>query len=108
MTCGAARPRARRRRPRRPRLAPRELAAEVAARSAAGGTVAIAFGEERRGLSDRELELCHAVCTIPTAAAYDSMNLAQAVAVVSYELRLAMRPEREIRPVFAEDRKSVV
>ncbi|HEX7622287.1 MAG TPA: TrmH family RNA methyltransferase [Anaeromyxobacteraceae bacterium] len=72
----------------RPRLAPRELAAEVAARSARG-PVAIVFGEERRGLSDAELTLCQAACTIPTCAAYDSMNLAQAVAVVAYELRVA-------------------
>jgi tRNA/rRNA methyltransferase len=70
----------------RPRLDPRTLAAEVAARSALG-EVAIVFGEERRGLSDAELELCQAVCTIPTSNAYDSMNLAQAVAVVAYELR---------------------
>jgi tRNA/rRNA methyltransferase len=69
----------------RPRLDPRALAAEVARRSAAG-EVAIVFGEERRGLSDAELSLCHAVCTIPTAPAYDSMNLAQAVAVIAYEL----------------------
>jgi tRNA/rRNA methyltransferase len=72
----------------RPRLGPRELAAEVARRSAAG-EVAVVFGEERRGLSDRELSLCQAVCTIPTAPAYDSMNLAQAVAVLAYELRVA-------------------
>jgi tRNA/rRNA methyltransferase len=71
----------------RPRLDPRALAAEVASRTAAG-EVALVFGEERRGLSDAELELCQAVCTIPTAAAYDSMNLAQAVAVVAYELRM--------------------
>ncbi len=72
----------------RPRLSPRELAAEVALRSGAG-TVAILFGEERRGLSDAELALCQAVCTVPTAPAYDSMNLAQAVAVVAYEVSLA-------------------
>ncbi|BDG02013.1 RNA methyltransferase [Anaeromyxobacter oryzae] len=72
----------------RPRLDPRALAAEVVRRSAAG-EVALVFGEERRGLSDAELELCQAVCTIPTTAAYDSMNLAQAVAVVAYELRMA-------------------
>ncbi|HET8542187.1 MAG TPA: TrmH family RNA methyltransferase [Anaeromyxobacter sp.] len=70
---------------RRPRLAPRDLAAEVARRSTAG-EVAVVFGEERRGLSDAELSLCQAVCTIPTAPAYDSMNLAHAVAVISYEL----------------------
>jgi tRNA/rRNA methyltransferase len=71
--------------PGRPRLHPRELALEVARRSRAG-EVAIVFGEERRGLSDAELELCQAVCTIPTAPAYDSMNLAQAVVVVAWEL----------------------
>jgi tRNA/rRNA methyltransferase len=72
----------------RPRLDPRALAGEVARRSAAGW-VAVVFGEERRGLSDAELDLCQAICTIPTAAAYDSMNLAHAVAVISYELAVA-------------------
>jgi tRNA/rRNA methyltransferase len=71
--------------PGRPAFGPRELAAEVARRTASG-PVAIVFGEERRGLSDRELDLCQAVCTIPTSEAYDSMNLAQAVAVLAYEL----------------------
>lgn len=75
--------------PGRPRLSPRELAAEVAAR-AAHGEVAVVFGEERRGLSDAELTLCQAVCSIPTSPDYDSMNLAQAVAVVCYELSLAL------------------
>jgi tRNA/rRNA methyltransferase len=72
----------------RPRLDPRALAGEVARRTAAGD-VAIVFGEERRGLSDAELDLCQAVCTIPTASAYDSMNLAHAVAVAGYELAMA-------------------
>jgi tRNA/rRNA methyltransferase len=72
----------------RPRLSPRALAVEVA-RRAAEGEVAIVFGEERRGLSDAELELCGAVCSIPTAPAYDSMNLAQAVAVIAYEISAA-------------------
>jgi tRNA/rRNA methyltransferase len=71
--------------PGRPRLSPRELAGEVAARSMSG-EVALVFGEERRGLSDAELDLCQAVCSIPTHAEYDSMNLAQAVAVVAYEV----------------------
>src|SRR2546423_1026133 len=56
----------------RPALSPSDLGAEVA-RRAASGPVAIMLGEERRGLSDRELELCQAVCTIPTDGAYDSM-----------------------------------
>lgn len=78
--------------PGRPRLTPRELAQEVAARTRMG-EVALVFGEERRGLSDAELDLCQAVCTIPTHAAYDSMNLAQAVAVVAYEVGQAPPPD---------------
>jgi tRNA/rRNA methyltransferase len=66
----------------RPRLDPREMAAEAVRR----GEVALVFGEERRGLSGAELDLCQAVCTIPTRPGYDSMNLAQAVAVLAYEI----------------------
>ncbi|WP_242345741.1 RNA methyltransferase [Anaeromyxobacter terrae] len=69
----------------RPFLDPAGLAAEVARRSVQG-EVAIVFGQERRGLSDAELELCQAVCSIPTSPAYDSMNLAQSVAVLAYEI----------------------
>lgn len=86
----------------RPRLDPRALAAEVARRSAGGGVVAVVFGEERRGLSDAELTLCQAVCTIPTAPAYDSMNLAQAVAVIAYELSVA-RPGADAGEVVAAE-----
>jgi tRNA/rRNA methyltransferase len=71
----------------RPRLTPRELGEEVARRRGTG-RLAIVLGEERRGLSDAELTLCSAVCTIPTSAAYDSMNLAQAAAVLAYEISL--------------------
>jgi len=86
--------------PGRPRLSPRQLAAEVAAR-AGHGEVAVVFGEERRGLSDSELTLCQAVCSIPTSAAYDSMNLAQAVAVVCYELSLAFAARAAETPAVA-------
>ncbi len=83
--------------PGRPQLAPPALAAQVARRSAAG-EVAIVFGEERRGLSDAELELCQAVCTIPTSPAYDSMNLAQAAAVIAYELGRAAPLQAQAQP----------
>src|SRR6266545_4953166 len=72
----------------RPRLDPAALGREVARRSDAG-PVAIVFGQERRGLSDAELDLCQAVCAIPTAPAYDSMNLAQAAAVIAWEVAAA-------------------
>lgn len=76
----------------RPSLSPRELARELSARGARG-PVAVVFGEERRGLSDRELSLCQAVCRIPTESTYDSMNLAQACAVIAYELAVARASE---------------
>jgi tRNA/rRNA methyltransferase len=72
----------------RPSLSPEALGREIARRSAAG-PVAVVFGQERRGLSDAELSLCQAVCAIPTAPAYDSMNLAQAAAVIAWEVAQA-------------------
>jgi tRNA/rRNA methyltransferase len=91
----------------RPRLDPRALAAEVA-RRAASGEVAVVFGEERRGLSDAELERCAATCTIPTSAAYDSMNLAQAAAVLAYEIALAAGAGLEAAPYPEPARHSTV
>jgi tRNA/rRNA methyltransferase len=85
----------------RPRLDPAALGREVAQRSAAG-PVAIVFGQERRGLSDAELDLCHAVCAIPTAPAYDSMNLAQAAAVIAWEVARAAGAELGGAPQPAE------
>lgn len=50
---------------------------------------ALVFGPEDHGLSNAEIERCHALITIPTAPAYDSLNLAQAVLICAYELQLA-------------------
>lgn len=80
----SARPRTAQRNYRRPRdLAPRIL------RRAREGKVAIVFGREDRGLSNEALDLCHEVLVIPTAPEYPSLNLAQAVLLISYELFLA-------------------
>lgn len=84
---------------RRPALSPRELGAEVARRIAAGGTVAIVFGSENHGLTNEDLERCDAICRIDTAGGQPSINLAQAVAIVAYELGSALaapRPPREL------------
>lgn len=51
--------------------------------------IAIVFGPEDRGLTNRELKLCNRLITIPTAPEYPSLNLAQAVMIVAYELMLA-------------------
>jgi tRNA/rRNA methyltransferase len=50
--------------------------------------VAILFGPEDRGLSNDQLRFCHTIATVPTAS-FSSLNLAQAVMIVCYELFLA-------------------
>lgn len=67
---------------------PREAAAEIVAASARG-RVALVFGPEDHGMSNADLGLCQRLVRIPTGDAYPSLNLAQAVAVLGYELRLA-------------------
>lgn len=47
--------------------------------------VALLFGPEDRGLTNEELRLCHALVNIPTAD-FSSLNLAQAVMILCYEL----------------------
>jgi tRNA/rRNA methyltransferase len=47
------------------------------------------FGNERTGLSNEDVERCSALAHIPANPAYSSLNLAQAVQVLSYELRIA-------------------
>jgi TrmH family RNA methyltransferase len=72
-------------------IEPREAALEVAAAAGPSTTVAVLFGPERTGLGNEDLALCHALLTIPTGDEYTSLNLAMAVQVVAYELRLALR-----------------
>jgi len=51
--------------------------------------VAIVFGNETVGLSNREIMRCSALARIPADPEYASLNLAQAVQVIAYELRMA-------------------
>ena len=66
----------------------REAAPQLIAESAAN-RIAIVFGPEDFGLTNLEIAQCHRLITIPTAPDYPSLNLAQAVMVVAYELMLA-------------------
>jgi tRNA/rRNA methyltransferase len=71
------------------RVLPMRAAAGEALRHAAHGDVAFVFGTEMSGLSNAELARCAVVATIPADAAYASLNLAAAVQVAAYELRVA-------------------
>lgn len=55
--------------------------------------VALVFGCERTGMTNDELERCNAVTMIPANPGYSSLNLAQAVQVLTYEIRKAAMPE---------------
>jgi len=70
-------------------LALREAAPDALAR-AADGPVAFVFGNETAGLSNDEMFACRTLVHIPADPAYTSLNLAQAVQVVCYELRMAL------------------
>ena len=69
-------------------LAVREAAAQAIA-DAAIGDVALVFGTEMSGLSNDELARCSVVAAIPANPGYASLNLAAAVQVAAYELRVA-------------------
>lgn len=77
---------------------PRELASEMLARTPEG-SVALLFGREDRGLTNEDLDRCHAVTIIPTHPEYSSINLAQACLVLAYEVFLAVGAGEEPLPV---------
>jgi TrmH family RNA methyltransferase len=91
-----------------PMLTPRELGGRLPAELAAEGTrAALVFGREDSGLTNAELQRCHAHVHIPTNPDFASLNLAAAVQVVAYECRLAWldgraetrEPPAEARPL---------
>lgn len=62
---------------------------EIMGRESEQHEVALVFGRERTGLHNEELEQCQVLVNIPTGKAYSSLNLAQAVQVLSYEILMA-------------------
>jgi TrmH family RNA methyltransferase len=71
-----------------PAGAPRELAPQIIAH-ALQAPVAIVFGAEEAGLSNADLDLCGSLVQIPSNPQCRSLNLAAAVQLMCYELRLA-------------------
>jgi len=63
--------------------------------------VAIVFGPEDRGLTNDDIRLCHGLVNIPTAD-FSSLNLAQAVMIICYEIFQADRkPPADFSPRLA-------
>ncbi len=74
---------------------PRRLAREAETR-VGGGSLSLVFGPEASGLTSAEMALCHALVHVPTAPVQPSLNLAQAVLLLAYELRLASLGSSEV------------
>jgi len=64
-------------------------AAGQALAESAGHEVALLFGRERYGLTNEEIQRCHFLVNIPSNPDYSSLNIAQAVQIMAYELRIA-------------------
>lgn len=73
-----------------PLVSPREAAEQANDTVRSDMKVAIMFGRERNGLINEELERCNVHIHIPTNPDYQSLNLSQAVQLISYEMRVAV------------------
>ena len=68
---------------------PARVAATEAIRHAASGDVALVFGNETSGLDNDQVSRCQALAFIPSSPEYGSLNLAAAVQILTYEVRMA-------------------
>ncbi|MFQ3244006.1 MAG: tRNA (cytidine32/uridine32-2'-O)-methyltransferase [Arenicella sp.] len=74
-----------------PTFSPRKTAANVDNHlSHAGHQVAILFGRESSGLTNAEMDLCQSQIRISANEEYSSLNLASAVQIIAYELRMKL------------------
>lgn len=68
-----------------------------------GSKAALLFGPERTGLTNNQLGKCQDILTVPTAEEFSSMNLAQAVMVIAWEIRKA-----DLEPLVEPSRNQTV
>ena len=78
-----------------PQLDPRACAEKLLAECRSSGEVALIFGRENSGLSNTELDRCHYLVHIPANPEFSSLNLAQAVQILGYELHLTDTAQRQ-------------
>jgi len=89
-----------------PIVNPREMASIVVP---SPQKTAIVFGREDRGLTNEELHLCHHHVHIPSVEGFSSLNVAAAVQVIAYELRMSQleleagKPDAQHRPQWGTD-----
>ncbi|MBX8588387.1 tRNA (cytosine(32)/uridine(32)-2'-O)-methyltransferase TrmJ [Pseudomonas cichorii] len=79
-----------------PMLDPRESGVKVVEQAGQGAEVALVFGREHAGLTNEELQRCHYHVHIPSDPAFSSLNLAAAVQVLAYEVRMSWLAAQEL------------
>jgi len=94
-----------------PMLEPRECGVAACGQAQQGAQVALVFGREYAGLTNEELQRCHFHVHIPSDPAFSSLNLAAAVQVLAYEVRMAWlaaqeQPAKPV-PVVEQDEEPV-
>lgn len=85
-----------------PMLDPRECGLKSIS-EAAHAAVALVFGRERVGLTNDELQKCHYHVAIAANPEYSSLNLAMAVQVIAYEVRMAWLAAEQQQTAHAEN-----
>ena len=70
-------------------LDPKSAAKEINLTAKNNSKVAIVFGREDRGLTNKELGLCNLHVHIPSSEEYPSLNISQAIQILAYEIRLS-------------------
>ena len=70
--------------------------------------ISILFGTENSGLTNEELHLCHYHVYIPTNPEYSSLNLASAVQLICYEMRLAFSNLEHLPTIELNESENVV
>lgn len=84
------------------RVNPEELARHISGMG--DGKVSVVFGCESNGLSDEQVRACSMVVTIPTSDRFPSLNLSQAVQIISYSLFQGLSPYARTSHVVPSER----
>ncbi len=86
-----------------PLLTPKKMVEELISISEKN-SIGLVFGSEKEGLTNQELSLCHLYVKIPSADSFSSLNLAQAVMVLCYELfQSSTTIQQETGPLASSD-----
>lgn len=93
-----------------PKIDPKKCAELNANWLQSGNKVAILFGQERMGLTNEELALCHYHLYIPCNPHYPSLNIAAAIQIIAYELNVAINeshPKQEEKTAYVTEKVSI-